>query len=104
MSPKAEFPITAKLHESYDYVLIFTTNATEFAFLQNLLGIQPERSYKKTGVGLGRAIPLERAIAALRAIVIPSMSRAATMTTHKLLPNAIVCVPESQLDSTRGRR
>lgn len=65
--PEAEFPITAKLGESYDYVLIFTTNATEFAFLQNLLGIRPERSYKKQGVGLGRAIPLERALAAIRA-------------------------------------
>ena len=65
--PDGEFPITAKLGESYDYVLIFTTNATEFAFAQNLFGIQPERSYKKTGFGLGRAITLERAIAALRA-------------------------------------
>lgn len=34
-------------------------------------------------------------------IVIPSMSRAATMTTHKLLPNAIVCVPQSQRDDYR---
>jgi len=65
--PEAEFPITAKLGESYDYVLIFTNNATEYAFLQNLVGLRPERSYKKTGVGLGRAIPLERALAALRA-------------------------------------
>lgn len=65
--PEGEFPITAKLGESYDYVLIFTTNATEYAYLQNLLGVRPERSYKKTGVGLGRAIPLARAIEALRA-------------------------------------
>ena len=64
--PDAEFPITAKLGESYDYVLIFTTNATEYAFLQNLVGLRPERSYKKTGVGLGRAIRLDRALAALR--------------------------------------
>jgi hypothetical protein len=64
--PEAEFPITAKLGESYDYVLIFTTNATEYAFLQNLLGIVPERSYKKTGVGLGRAIALDRALKSLR--------------------------------------
>jgi hypothetical protein len=63
---EGEFPITAKLGESYDYVLIFTTNATEFAFLQNLVGIRPERSYKKSGIGLGRAIPLARALAALR--------------------------------------
>lgn len=65
--PDAEFPITAKLHESYDYVLIFTTNATEHAFLQSLLGVRVERSYKKTGVGIGRAIPLARAVEALRA-------------------------------------
>jgi len=67
VSTEAEFPITAKLGESYDYVLISTTNATEFAFLQNLLGVTPERSYKKTGIGIGRVIPLARAIAALRA-------------------------------------
>ena len=63
--PEGEFPITAKLGEQYDYVLIFTTNATEFAFLQTLLNIRQERSYKKTGIGLGRAIPLERALKAL---------------------------------------
>jgi hypothetical protein len=63
--PEGEFPITSKLGESYDYVLIFTTNATEFAFLQTLLNIRQERSYKKTGVGLGRAIPLDRALKAL---------------------------------------
>jgi hypothetical protein len=64
--PEGEFPITAKLGESYDYVMIFTTNDTEFAFLQSLFNIQPERSYKKTGVGLGRVISLERALKALR--------------------------------------
>lgn len=63
---EGEFPITAKLGESYDYVLIYTNNDTEFVFLQTLLGIQQERSYKKTGVGLGRAISLERAMKALR--------------------------------------
>ena len=64
--PDAEFPITAKLGESYDYALIYTENATDFAFLQSLLGIKQERSYKKTGVGLGRAISLKRALEALR--------------------------------------
>ena len=62
---EGEFPITAKLGESYDYVMIYTTNDTEFVFLQSLFNIRPERSYKKTGVGLGRAIPLERALKAL---------------------------------------
>ena len=64
--PEGEFPITAKLGEAYDYVMIYTTNDTEFAFLQSLLNIHPERSYKKTGVGLGRAISLDRALKALR--------------------------------------
>ena len=48
---EAEFPITAKLHESYDYVLVFTNNESDFAFLQTLCGVVTERSYKKTGVG-----------------------------------------------------
>ena len=34
-------------------------------------------------------------------IVIPSMSRADTMTTHLLLPNALVFVPQSQRDEYR---
>lgn len=64
---EGEFPITPRLNESYDYVLIFTTNATEHVFLQNLLGVRVERSYKKTGIGIGRAIPLARAVESLRA-------------------------------------
>jgi hypothetical protein len=38
---EGEFPITAKLGEQYDYVLIYATNATEFVFLQSLLGRSP---------------------------------------------------------------
>ncbi len=56
----AEFPITARLHEEYDYVVVYTTNKSDFAFLQELLGLRTERSYKKTGVGLGRVIGFER--------------------------------------------
>lgn len=63
---EAQFPITAKLHEGYDYVLVFTSCETDFNFLQGLLGIQTERSYKKTGIGIGRAIPFERFKTALR--------------------------------------
>lgn len=63
---EGEFPITAKLHEGYDYVVVFTTNEPDFVFLQTLCGVQPERSYKKTGVGLGRVIPLDRFLKSLR--------------------------------------
>lgn len=64
--PEAEFPITAKLHEGYDYVVIFTTNTSDFVFLQGLCGVETERSYKKTGVGIGRAIPFPRFLQSIR--------------------------------------
>lgn len=64
--PEAEFPITAKLHEQYDYVLVFTTNASDFVFLQALCGVDTERSYKKTGIGIGRAVPFQRFINSIR--------------------------------------
>jgi len=64
--PEAEFPITAKLHESYDYVMVFTTNSSDFMFLQTLCGVETERSYKKTGVGIGRAIPFDRFLKSIR--------------------------------------
>jgi hypothetical protein len=60
-----EFPITAKLNEAYDYVLVFTENETDFAHLQTLFGVQTESSYKKTGIGIGRCVPFERCLKAL---------------------------------------
>jgi hypothetical protein len=63
--PEGQFPITAKLNESYDYVLIFTDNTSDFLFLQTLCGVQTERSYKKTGIGLGRAVPFKRFLKAI---------------------------------------
>lgn len=63
---EAQFPITAKLNERHDYVLIFTDNETDFAFLQSLCGVEIERSYKKTGIGLGRAVPFKRFLKSIR--------------------------------------
>ena len=63
---EAQFPITAKLNEGYDYVLIMTDNDSDFAFLQALCGVVTERSYKKTGIGLGRAIPFKKFLNAIR--------------------------------------
>lgn len=56
----AQYPITARLNEDYDYVLIFTDNLTDFVFLQTLCGARTEASYKKTGIGIGRCIPFDR--------------------------------------------
>ena len=61
-----EYPITAKLLEQHDFVVIFTDNATDFVFLQTLCGVRTERSYKKTGVGTGRAVPFARFVQAIR--------------------------------------
>src|ERR1043166_734007 len=63
---EAEFPITAKLNERYDFVVVFTENESDFAFLQTLCGVQTERSYKKTGIGIGRAVPFARFLKSLR--------------------------------------
>jgi hypothetical protein len=63
---EAEFPIAAKLHERYDYVLIATTNESDAQFLQTLCGVQTEKSYKNSHFGTGRVVPFERFIASLR--------------------------------------
>ena len=87
--PEAEFPITARLHESYDYVLIFCDNEPDFVFLQTLCGIAQERILQENR---HRPRPRHSLPALHRShsvkIIIPSMSRAATMTTHRLLPSA----------------
>lgn len=64
--PDAQFPITAKLNERYDFVVIFAENESDFAFLQTLCGVRTERSYKKTGIGIGRAVPFARFLKSIR--------------------------------------
>jgi len=63
---EAQFPITAKLHERYDYVVVFTTNETDFQHLQNLAGVRTEKSYKNSHVGIGRVVPFYRFLRSLR--------------------------------------
>lgn len=62
---EGEFPITSKLNEHYDFVVVVTDNESDFAFLQTLCGVQTERSYKKTGIGIGRAVPFKRFLKSL---------------------------------------
>jgi hypothetical protein len=63
---RPEYEITAKLNECYDYVLIFTENATDFAHLQELCGVKIERCYKKhSEIGIGRCVPFKRFLNAL---------------------------------------
>lgn len=62
----AEYPITAKMLEQHDFVVIVCDNATDFVFLQSLVGARSEKSYKKTGVGTGRVIPFRRFLQTIR--------------------------------------
>ena len=65
-APPPEYPMTPKLGETHDYVLVFVDNETDFLFLQTICGVQIEKSYKKTGVGVGRCVPFKRFLHALR--------------------------------------
>jgi hypothetical protein len=65
---KVLYPMSAQLHERYDYVLIFTTNETDKQFLHEVCGIRKEVSYKMSKeVGLGRSIPFARFMESLQA-------------------------------------
>lgn len=57
---EAEYPITPVFNECYEYVLIFCTNETDWAWLCTQLGIAPEQSYKSTSVAPGHVLTLER--------------------------------------------
>lgn len=65
-APPPEYPMTSKLCENHDYILIFVDNETDFLFLQTICGVQVEKSYKKTGVGVGRCVPFKRFLNAIR--------------------------------------
>jgi len=55
-----ELPITAKLYESYNYVLIYTTNVIDAAFLENFFDLKPHRSYKSRKVSITRVVSFEK--------------------------------------------
>ena len=60
------YPVCAKLNERHDFVLIYVENETDFVFLQTLCGVRTESSYKKSGIGIGRAVPFKRFLESLR--------------------------------------
>ncbi|HVT74565.1 MAG TPA: hypothetical protein VHD61_15635 [Lacunisphaera sp.] len=66
-APEPQYPITARLNERHDYVVIVVDSETDWQFLTQLVGVQMERSYKNSIVGQGRVIPFARFIHSLRA-------------------------------------
>lgn len=66
LAPPPEFPITAKLNERHDYILIVVDNETDWQFLKNLAGVRTERSFKNDSIGEGRVVPFPRFLESLR--------------------------------------
>lgn len=66
LAPSPEYPITAKLNERHDYVMVVVDNETDWQFLKNLAGVRTERSFKNNVIGEGRVIPFPRFLESLR--------------------------------------
>lgn len=66
LAPPPEFPITAKLNERHDFVMVVVDNETDWTFLKNLAGVRTERSFKNTTIGEGRVVPFPRFLESLR--------------------------------------
>ncbi len=67
VAPAPQFPVTAKLNERHDYVVIVVDSETDWQFLKQLVGVRTERSYKNSTVGEGRVVPFPRFLESLRA-------------------------------------
>jgi hypothetical protein len=52
-----EYPLTPVFNERYEFAVIFCCNDTEWGGLQTLLELDREKSYKTTGVAVGRVVP-----------------------------------------------
>jgi hypothetical protein len=65
ITPAPQYPITAKLNERHDFIVITCDSETDWQFLKTLAGIRVEQSFKNTIVGEGRVIPFSRFISSL---------------------------------------
>jgi hypothetical protein len=61
-----EYPITPRLNEHYNYVVVFTENDTDWQFLKRIAGVRKEVSYKNKTIGVGRVVTFERFMESLR--------------------------------------
>lgn len=61
-----EYPLAPVFNEKYEYAVIFCTNETDWGALQTILRMEKEKSYKNTGVAIGRVIPFQRFLALYR--------------------------------------
>lgn len=54
------YPLTPKMLEHYDYVVILTAHETDWMNLKAIFGLETEASYKKRKIGTGRVVTFER--------------------------------------------
>lgn len=54
------YPLVPKMSEEYGYVVIFAENMIDLAYLENFFGLQIEKSYKTSKIGLGRVVHFDK--------------------------------------------
>ena len=76
--PAPQFPITPKLNEEHNFLVIYCDNATDWQFLKNIGGVRVERSFKNTSIGEGRVRRFPDFLKSLRENL-PSLSSAGVL-------------------------
>jgi hypothetical protein len=58
--PDPTYPLSPKLNEHYDYVFIFAENETDWTWLQTIMQLRSEQSYKSKAVAKSHVITVSR--------------------------------------------
>jgi hypothetical protein len=58
--PEPTYPIVPVLNEKYDYVFVFAENETDWAWLETVLELRSEKSYKSSAVGKSHVVTVAR--------------------------------------------
>lgn len=54
------YPLSPRFLESYDYVIVMTTNKSDWMHLHAILGLEHESNYKNSYVGVGKVLTFDR--------------------------------------------
>lgn len=54
------YPIVQNMSEKYDYIIIFSENEVDNAYMNSLFEIEKEQSYKKQTIGVGKVVKFEK--------------------------------------------
>jgi hypothetical protein len=53
------YPITPRMSEKHDYVMIMANNEIEYSYLKTFFGLSDQKDYKSSKVGQGRVVTFE---------------------------------------------